>query len=154
MKAVLRIIRYLKGMAGHGVLFKQNGHLETQLYTDADWAGDKGDRRSTLGYLTLVGRNLVTWRSKQQKVMALSSAEAEFRGIARGITEVLWIRKLLTEIGYPPQEPSKIMSDNKAAIQISNKAYRNRSTLHQRKVRSRGVAICPAELEAYLRILQ
>ncbi|GJZ71788.1 putative RNA-directed DNA polymerase [Tanacetum coccineum] len=125
MKAVLRIIRYLKGTAGHGVLFKQNGHLETQLYTDADWAGDKGDRRSTSGYLTLVGGNLVTWRSKKQKVVALSSAEAEFRGIARGITEVLWIRKLLTEIGYPPQEPSKVMSDNKAAIQISENPSRS-----------------------------
>nr|GEW58647.1 putative ribonuclease H-like domain-containing protein [Tanacetum cinerariifolium] len=78
MKAVLRIIRYLKGTAGHGVLFKQNGHLETQLYTDADWAEDKGYRRSTSGYFTLVGGNLVTWRSKKQKVVALSSAEAEF----------------------------------------------------------------------------
>ncbi|GJT66497.1 putative ribonuclease H-like domain-containing protein [Tanacetum coccineum] len=104
MKAVLRIIRYLKGTAGHGVLFKQNGHLETQLYTDADWAGDKGDRRST--------------------------SEAEFRGIARGITEVLWIRKLLTEIGYPPQEPSKVMSDNKAAIQISENPVQHDRTNH------------------------
>ncbi|GKB07978.1 putative RNA-directed DNA polymerase [Tanacetum coccineum] len=130
MKAVLRIIRYLKGTAGHGVLFKQNGHLETQLYTDADWAGDKGDRRSTSGYLTLVGGNLVTWRSKKQKVVALSSAEAEFRGIARGITEVLWIRKLLTEIGYPPQEPSKVMSDNKAAIQISENPVQHDRTKH------------------------
>ncbi|GJY09460.1 retrovirus-related pol polyprotein from transposon TNT 1-94 [Tanacetum coccineum] len=86
MKAVLRIIRYLKGTAGHGVLFKQNGHLETQLYTDADWAGDKGDRRSTSGYLTLVGGNLVTWRSKKQKVVALSSAEAEFEGLQGRIT--------------------------------------------------------------------
>ncbi|GJW62311.1 hypothetical protein Tco_0111646 [Tanacetum coccineum] len=130
MKAVLRIIRYLKGTAGHGVLFKQNGHLETQLYTDADWAGDKGDRRSTSGYLTLVGGNLVTWRSKKQKVVALSSAEAEFRGIARGITEVLWIRKLLTEIGYPPQEPSKVMSDNKAAIQILENPVQHDRTKH------------------------
>ncbi|GKA68228.1 putative RNA-directed DNA polymerase [Tanacetum coccineum] len=130
MKAVLRIIRYLKGTTGHGVLFKQNGHLETQLYTDADWAGDKGDRRSTSGYLTLVGGNLVTWRSKKQKVVALSSAEAEFRGIARGITEVLWIRKLLTEIGYPPQEPSKVMSDNKAAIQISENPVQHDRTKH------------------------
>nr|GFD10246.1 putative reverse transcriptase, RNA-dependent DNA polymerase [Tanacetum cinerariifolium] len=60
MKAVLRIIRYLKGTLGHGVLFKANGHLETQVYTDADWAGDKGNRRSTSGYFTLVGGNLVT----------------------------------------------------------------------------------------------
>nr|GEW46498.1 putative copia-type protein [Tanacetum cinerariifolium] len=42
------------------------------------WAGDNSDRRSTSGYFTLVGENLVTWRSKKQKVVALSSAEAEF----------------------------------------------------------------------------
>nr|GEV82742.1 putative ribonuclease H-like domain-containing protein [Tanacetum cinerariifolium] len=70
--------RYLKGTPGDEVLFKANGHLETQVYTDADWAGDKGNRRSTSGYFTLVGGNLVTWRSKKQKVVALSSAEAEF----------------------------------------------------------------------------
>ncbi|KAJ0520490.1 putative RNA-directed DNA polymerase [Helianthus annuus] len=130
MEAVLRIIRYLKGTTGHGILFKPNGHLETQLYTDADWAGDKGDRRSTSGYFTLVGGNLVTWRSKKQKVVALSSAEAEFRGIARGVTEVLWIRRLLTEIGYPPQETSKIWSDNEAAIQISENPVQHDRTKH------------------------
>lgn len=53
MEAVLRIVRYLKGTAGHGILFKPNKHLETQLYTDADWAGDKDNRRSTAGYLPL-----------------------------------------------------------------------------------------------------
>nr|GFC80798.1 putative copia-type protein [Tanacetum cinerariifolium] len=51
-------------------------HLETQLFTDADWAGNKSDRRSTSGYFTLVGGNLVTWRSKKQKVVALSNAKA------------------------------------------------------------------------------
>ncbi|KAD4385217.1 hypothetical protein E3N88_25385 [Mikania micrantha] len=81
MEGVSRIIRYLKGTVGHGVIFKSNGHLGIQSYTDADWAGDKENRRSTSGYLTLVGGNLVTWRSKKQKVVALSIAEAEFRGI-------------------------------------------------------------------------
>nr|GEY67697.1 putative ribonuclease H-like domain-containing protein [Tanacetum cinerariifolium] len=76
-KKALRIIRYLKGTTGHGVLFQPNRHLETQLFTDADWAGNKSDQRSTSGYFTLVGGNLVTWRSKKQKVVALSSAEAE-----------------------------------------------------------------------------
>ncbi|GKB51889.1 putative ribonuclease H-like domain-containing protein [Tanacetum coccineum] len=69
-----------------------------------NWVGDKGDRRSTSGYLTLVGGNLVTWRSKKQK--------------------------LLTEIGYPPQEPSKVMSDNKAAIQISENPVQHDRTKH------------------------
>nr|GEX17121.1 putative reverse transcriptase, RNA-dependent DNA polymerase [Tanacetum cinerariifolium] len=91
MKAVMRILRYLKGTTEHGALFKPNGHLVTQLYTDADWAGDKGNQRSTSSYFTVVGGNLVTWRSKKQKVVSLSSAEAEFRGIARGLTKVLWI---------------------------------------------------------------
>jgi len=61
----------------------------------------------------------VTWRSKKQKVVALSSAKAEFRGIAKGITEILWIKKSITEIGFPPQLPSQLKCDNKAAISIS-----------------------------------
>ena len=130
MDALLRVIRYFNGIAGHGVLIKSNGHLETQVYTDADWAGDKGNRRSTSGYFTLVGGNLVSWRSKKQKVVALSSAEAEFRGIARGLTEVLWVRKLLSEIGFPTQEASKIMCDNKAIIQISENPVQHDRTKH------------------------
>ena len=77
-EAALRIVRYLKGTAEHGVLFKKHGHLEINGFTDADWAGNPNDRKSTAGYFTFVGGNLVTWRSKKQKVVALSSAEAEF----------------------------------------------------------------------------
>ncbi|KAJ0615698.1 putative RNA-directed DNA polymerase [Helianthus annuus] len=130
MEAVIRIIRYLKGTPNHGVLFKSNGHLEIQAYTDADWAGDKGNRRSTSGYFTLVGGNLVTWRSKKQKVVALSSAEAEFRGIARGLAEILWIKKLLTELGFPPKGTSRMMCDNEAAIQISENPVQHDRTKH------------------------
>ncbi|KAM0028505.1 putative RNA-directed DNA polymerase [Helianthus debilis subsp. tardiflorus] len=130
MDAVWRIIRYLKGTAGHGVLFQCNKNLIIQAYTDPDWAGDKGDRRSTSGYFTLVGGNLVTWRSKKQKVVALSSAEAEFPGIARGLAAVLWIRKLLNEIGFPQTEASMIMCDNKAAIQISENPVQHDRTKH------------------------
>ncbi|KAL9994189.1 putative RNA-directed DNA polymerase [Helianthus debilis subsp. tardiflorus] len=130
MEAVWRIVRYLKGTVGHGVLFQPNRHLEVQAYTDADWAGDKKDRRSTSGYFTLVGGNLVTWRSKKQKVVALSSAEAEFRGIARGLAEVLWIHKLLNEIGFTQNKTSTIVCDNKAAIQISENPVQHDRTKH------------------------
>nr|GFA70544.1 hypothetical protein [Tanacetum cinerariifolium] len=54
MNAALRIVRYYKGTAGHGVLFRSNGHLNIRMYTDADWAGDKGNRRLTSGYFSLV----------------------------------------------------------------------------------------------------
>nr|GEX57191.1 putative ribonuclease H-like domain-containing protein [Tanacetum cinerariifolium] len=116
INAVLRIIRYLKGTTRHMVLFKSNGHLNIRVYTNADRAGDKGNRRSTSGYFSLVGDNLVTWKSKKQKVVSLSSVEAELRGISRGLAEVLWIRKLLTEVGFPPKEATQVMCDNEAAI--------------------------------------
>ncbi|XP_071740391.1 secreted RxLR effector protein 161-like [Rutidosis leptorrhynchoides] len=119
MEALIRIIKYLKKTADYGVVFEKNGHLKTQIYTEEGWAGEKGDRRSTSGFFTLVGGNLVAWRSKKQKVVALSSAESEFRGIAKGVAEALWIKKLLTEIGFPPKETIQIMCDNEAAIAIS-----------------------------------
>ena len=119
MEAVVRILRYLKGTSDRGVFFGKNHHLDLVAYTDADWSGDRDSRKSTSGYFTLVGGNLVTWRSKKQKVVALSSAEAEFRGVAKGITEILWLRKLLYELDFPPTEACKLFCDNKAAIDIS-----------------------------------
>ncbi|CAL8115437.1 unnamed protein product [Prunus armeniaca] len=82
MAAVMRILAYLKSTPGKGVLYRKNGHLRIEGFTDADWAGDVTDRRSTSGYFTFVGGNLVTWRSKKQKVVSQSSAEAEYRGMA------------------------------------------------------------------------
>ena len=102
MDAVVRILRYLKSAPGRGLLFSKNGHLEVEGYTNADWAGSISDRKSTSGYFTFIGGNLVTWRSKKQKVVALSSAEAEFRGMAKGLCELLWLRRLLSEIGFGP----------------------------------------------------
>ncbi|GJW51621.1 putative RNA-directed DNA polymerase [Tanacetum coccineum] len=103
---------------------------QPKIFTDVDWAGDKGNRRSTSGYLSLVGGNLVTWKSKKQKVISLSSVEAELRGIAKGLAEALWIRKLVSEIGFPPKESIWIMSDNKAAIQISENPVQHDRTKH------------------------
>jgi hypothetical protein len=85
MDAVIRILRYLKGSPGKGLMFSRNSHLKIKGYTDADWAGSISDRKSTSGYFMFVGGNLVTWRSKKQKVVALSSAEAEFSWNGEGI---------------------------------------------------------------------
>jgi len=72
----------------------------------------------------------VTWRSKKQKLVSLSSAEAEFQGIAKGITEVLWIKKLITKIGFPLQLPSQLKCNNKAAISISDNPVQHDRTKH------------------------
>jgi len=87
--AVIRILCHLKSSPEKGLMFSKNNQVNVDGYTDADWAGNVSDRKSTSGYFTFVGGNLVTWRSKKQKVVALSSAEAEFRGMAKGLCELL-----------------------------------------------------------------
>ena len=111
-------------------MFSKNDHLRVEGYTDVDWAGNITDRKSTSGYFTFVGGNLVTWRSKKQKVVALSSAEAEFRGMAKGLCELLWLRRLLTEIGFAPDSEMKLFCDNKAAIDISHNPIQHDRTKH------------------------
>ena len=71
------------------MLFSKNGISNIEGYTDSDLAGDQTTRRSTSGYFTFVEGNLVTWKSKKQKVVARSSAEAEFRGMAHGMRIVM-----------------------------------------------------------------
>ena len=98
-------------------MLRKYGHLNVEGHSDADWAGSS-DRKSTSGYFTFVGGNLVTWRNKKQTVVALSSAEAEFRGISKGVCELLWLKILLTEIGYTASDEISLYCDNRAAIQI------------------------------------
>jgi hypothetical protein len=131
MNAVMRILRYLKSAPGKGILFKKNdNNNNVSVYTDADWAGSIDDRRSTSGYFTFVGGNLVTWRSKKQNVVARSSAEAEFRGMALGLCEALWLRHLLSDLGYAPDEPIRLYCDNKAACDIAHNPVQHDRTKH------------------------
>ena len=130
MGVVIRILRYLKSSPGKGLLFSKNAHLNIEGYTDADWTGNILDRKSTSGYFTFVGGNLVTWRSKKQKVVPLSRAEVEFRGMAKGLCELLWLRNLLTEVGFPLRSAMNLLCDNKAAIDISHNPIQHDCTKH------------------------
>ena len=130
MNAVTRILRYLKFSPGKGLMFRKNNHLNVNGYTDADWAGNISNRKSTSGYFTFVRGNLVTWRNKKQKVVALSSAEAEFRGMAKSVCEPLWLRRLLTEIGFAPRSKMNLFYDNKASIDISHNPIQHDRTKH------------------------
>ena len=66
LQAIFRILRYLKGSPERGLLFsKQDKSLDVEAFTDADWASSIDDRRSTSGYCTFLGENLITWRSKK-----------------------------------------------------------------------------------------
>ncbi|WKA10931.1 hypothetical protein VitviT2T_028474 [Vitis vinifera] len=131
MNAVMRILRYLKNAHVKGILFAKNvNHQSIEVYTNADWAGAVDDRRSTSGYFTFVGGNLVTWKSKKQNVVARSSAKAEFRGMALGLCEALWLRLLLQDLGYLSRQPIRLFCDNKAACDIAHNLVQHDRTKH------------------------
>ena len=130
MEAALRVLRYLKSTPGKGLIFKKNSNRGIEVFTDADWAGSIMDRRSTSGYCTFVWGNLVTWRSKKQSVVARSSAEAEFRAMAHGICEGIWLRRLLSELKVKIPDPIKLLCDNQAAISIAKNPVHHDRTKH------------------------
>ncbi|XP_070662239.1 secreted RxLR effector protein 161-like [Malus domestica] len=120
MDVVICILRYLKITPDRGLVFSKNGYLNVEGYVDADWASSITNRRSTSGYFTFMGGNLVTWISKKQKVVARSSAEAEFPGMSHGVCELLWLKKLLRDLGFKPKGAMKLHCDNKVAIEIAH----------------------------------
>lgn len=130
MDAVYRILRYLKGTPGKGLHFRKSESREISAYSDADWAGSPVDRRSTSGYCTFVWGNLVTWRSKKQGVVARSTAEAEFRAMAQGICELLWLKKVLQDLKFLTKGSMRLFCDNKAAIRISQNPVQHDRTKH------------------------
>ncbi|XP_075489489.1 secreted RxLR effector protein 161-like [Primulina tabacum] len=119
IEAVIMILRYLKSTPGIGLFFKKSQMRTIDVYTDADWAGSVSDKRSTSGMCTFVWRNLVTWRSKKQSVVARSSAEAELRALASGVCEGIWLRKLLEDLKITMNGPVRLLCDNQASISIS-----------------------------------
>ena len=86
------------------------------------------DRRSTIGYYTFVGGNLVTWRSKKQNVVARSSAESEFRAIAQELCELLWLKIILDDLRIKWDDHMKLYCDNKSAINIAHNHIQHNRT--------------------------
>jgi hypothetical protein len=128
--AVLRILHYLKGTLFHGLYFSSQSSLQLHAYTDADWAGDPTDRRSTTGYCFLLGTSVISWRSKKQTVVARSSTEAEYRALADTTSELLWLRWLLQDMGVSLSSATPVYCDNWSAIQIAHNDVFHERTKH------------------------
>ena len=150
MEAVHHILRYLKTCPGLGLFFTAGQQTGVSCFTDADYAGSKSDRRSTSGFCTFYGKHLISWKSKKQAVVSRSSAEAEYRAMAQGTCELLWLRSLLQELGFPVTEPSTLFCDNTSAIMLASDSVLHERTKHievdihfiREKVRSGVITPC------------
>jgi hypothetical protein len=127
---VKRILRYLKGSIGRGIVLAKNGHTQITGYSDSDWAGNALDRKSTTGFCMFVGGNVVSWRSKKQHVVARSSAEAEYRAMASAACEMIWLKGLLADLGFPTSLPMTLFCDNQAAMHIAANPVFHERTKH------------------------
>lgn len=117
-KAAKRVLRYLAYTMERRLRLPSSGDSQLTCYVDADWAGDKTDRKSTSGYVFLLGGGAVAWSSRKQTAVATSSTEAEYIAASFACKELLWIRQLLTDMQIPVSKPTVVYEDNQGCIRL------------------------------------
>jgi histone deacetylase 1/2 len=111
-EAVKRILRYVKGTLDTGLRIRKSNLTGVSIFTDADWAGDIDDRRSTSEFAVFVGPNLISWSAKKQPTVSRSSTEAEYKALGNGVAEAMWVESVLKELGVPRQRTAILWYDN------------------------------------------
>lgn len=130
--AVKRVLRYLQGTKDYKLTYTKEGNQEITGYCDADWASDIRDRKSCTGYVFMFQGGAISWCSRKQQTVALSTSEAEYMAMASAAQEALWLQQLQGELRAPraPDDsgPLIVYSDNQSAIKLSaNDCYLPRS---------------------------
>ena len=126
--AAKHILRYLQGTVDYGLDYRQGDGVRLVGYTDSDWAGCASDRKSTSGCCFGLGSAVVSWFSRKQQSVALSSAEAEYMAASLASCEAIWLRKMLFGLFGQPLRPSVIYCDNQSCIKLTeNPVFHDRS---------------------------
>ncbi|KAL2336947.1 hypothetical protein Fmac_011393 [Flemingia macrophylla] len=129
LQAVKRILRYIKGTTNLGISFHRSQNFSLLGYCDADYAGDRWERKSTSGGCHFMGSCLVSWTSKRQSTIALSTCEAEYVAAGQCCTQLLWLKHQLEDYDiYEGNIP--IMCDNTAAINLSKNPVMHSRSKH------------------------
>ena len=129
-EAALRVVRFLKGSPGQGILLKNKCDLQLHGWCDADWAGCPLTRRLLTGWLVYLGDSLVSWKTKTQHIVSRSSAEAEYRSMALTTCELKWLKEVLTSLGIDHPQPMSLHCDSQAALHISQNPMFHERTKH------------------------
>jgi len=126
--AAKHVMRYLKGTLDYGLSYDGDHNFTLSGYTDSDWAGSVSDRKSTSGCCFSLGSTMISWQSRKQSSIALSTTEAEYIAACSASCEAIWLRKLLTSLFDLEMEATTILCDNQSCIKMTeNPVFHDKS---------------------------
>ncbi|CAH9080033.1 unnamed protein product [Cuscuta epithymum] len=128
--AALRVVRYLKGSPGQGILLRTDSDLTLSGWCDSDWAACPITRRSLSGWLVFLGHSPISWKTKKQSTVARSSAEAEYRSMAAATCELKWLKALLLSLGVQHPQAIPLYCDSQSALHIAQNPVFHERTKH------------------------
>lgn len=129
-QAAMHVLRYLKGTPNKGLFYPKDNNFQITAYSDADWGTCEMCSRSLTGYFVFLGDSLVSWKTKKQKIVAKSSAEAKYRAMSATTSELECIAHLLLDLRLPLHLPVLMHCDNMAAQHIAENPMFPERTKH------------------------
>ena len=130
LKGMFHCLKYLKGTAHLALHFDAAKGIHLLGYSDSDFAGCQGTRRSTSGCVVLTAGGPAQWRARKQPCITCSTTEAEYVALNLIVKEVMYLRSLFEEFGFPPTGPTPIFCDNMATVAISKDPVCSSRTRH------------------------
>ncbi len=127
-----RILRYLKGTKDLSIVYngRQNRSITLEGYCDTNWGGNQESRHSTIGFIFKIYRGAVSWNSKKQSMIALSSTKAKYISVTQAAKEAIWLRQLLKDMGYEQKALTILYEDNQGCIMLSKNPVYHARTKH------------------------
>lgn len=117
--AAKRVLQYLSGTKEFKISYAPRDRWNLVGYSDSDWAGDRRTRRSTTGFIFFYAGGPVSWTSKRQDSVALSTLEAEYNALTLACQEAVWLRRLLEELKEPQEKPTILFEDNMGCLSFA-----------------------------------
>jgi hypothetical protein len=130
LRLMHRVVKFVLGTKERRILVKPNIDCGVMAYVDSDFAGDRGNRRSTTGFLVHLFGVPIAWKSRQQGGVTSSSSEAEYYAISELAKELKFVKMILDFLDVKYQEPMKVKVDNMGAIHLVNTASSGSRTKH------------------------
>jgi len=132
MQAIKRIFRYLHETSYYELEFQANNSNYALLivYVDSDWEEDCMNRKSILGFIVLLNRGAISWGSKKQTLVLLSTVKTKFIAVSTAVKEILWHRSLFSSLDMTLTSPTSLLINNQGALDLIKSEQINNCTKH------------------------